>query len=132
GKPKGTALLVRFKSLIFGLLLGIFTGCGDSETSVDRSPAASAGNMADKQTLQETYQRLLSNRVFAFGGVGYAGVTSEGEKAFQAIAVSAKTLMSANPSVRTMSGCLMTEDRASNVVAQIIRGQYDSYINRHN
>src|SRR3974390_1543813 len=40
---------------------------------------------ADTSTAQ-AYQELLSVRQFAFGGVGFAGVTSRGELAFYAIA----------------------------------------------
>ncbi len=37
-------------------------------------------------TPQEAYHQILSARYFAFGGVGYAGVTSHGEVAYRSIA----------------------------------------------
>ena len=37
---------------------------------------------------QQAYKQLLTVRSFAFGGVTYAGVTSEGEVAYRAIACS--------------------------------------------
>src|SRR6266576_3343418 len=40
----------------------------------------------DPLTPQQAYEQLLSVGCFAFGGVGYAGVTSDGEKAYRAIA----------------------------------------------
>src|SRR6266568_1226803 len=47
---------------------------------------AQANRALDPPTPQQAYEQLLSVRCFAFGGVGYAGVTSEGEKAYRAIA----------------------------------------------
>ena len=41
---------------------------------------------SDPLTPQQAYEQLLSVRCFAFGGVGFAGVTSEGERAYRAIA----------------------------------------------
>ena len=114
------------------------------------------------EPLMEAYDQLLSAKVFAFGGVGFAGVLSEGEKAFHIVAGStnaldlfkaavengtpearmyalcgirklapdkvdayAKPLQSANPTVVTMSGCLGSEEAASNVVTRIVAGSYD-------
>ena len=47
---------------------------------------AQANRPPDPPPPQQAYEQLLSVRCFAFGGVGYAGVTSEGEKAYHAIA----------------------------------------------
>src|SRR6266545_1138369 len=46
----------------------------------------------DPPTPQQAYEQLLSVRRFAFGGVGYAGVTSEGETAYRAIAAGTNAL----------------------------------------
>jgi hypothetical protein len=46
----------------------------------------------DPPTPQQAYEELLSVRRFAFGGVGYAGVTSRGEIAYCAIAASTNAL----------------------------------------
>jgi hypothetical protein len=43
-------------------------------------------------TPQRAYEQLLSIRSFAFGGTGFAGRTSEGEAAYQAIAASTNAL----------------------------------------
>ncbi len=124
---------------------------------------------AGEQTPQQAYEQLLSVRVFAFGGVGYAGTTSEGERAFHAMLASPNAarlfraaltngtseaqlyalcglrrlergafdrhsarILAANPSVRTMSGCIQTDERASNVVARIGSGHYDLWLDRQN
>jgi hypothetical protein len=47
---------------------------------------AQVNRPSDPPTPQQAYEQLLSVRCFAFGGVGFAGVTSEGEKAYRAIA----------------------------------------------
>jgi len=121
------------------------------------------GESASQQAVRQAYQKLLSTNVsFAFGGVGFAGVTSDGEKAFHTIAGStnalelfraiardgnpegqmyglcgirklepesfdafAKPIVSANPKVWTMSGCLRSEEPAPAVVRRIARGSYD-------
>jgi len=122
-----------------------------------------------EQTPQQAYEQLSSVRCFAFGGVGYAGTISEGERAFRAVLASpnaarlfraaltngtseaqlyalcglrrleretfdrhAARILAANPSVRTMSGCMQTDERASNVVARIGSGQYDLWLGRPN
>ena len=43
-------------------------------------------------TPQRSYEQLLTIRSFAFGGIGFAGGTSEGEAAYQAIAASTNAL----------------------------------------
>src|SRR6185369_13177997 len=123
----------------------------------------------DPPTPQQAYEQLLSVRCFAFGGVGYAGVTSEGEKAYRAIAGStnavalfsaaltngnaqaklyalcgirqfaprtfeaqSKSLLSANPQVETMSGCMVSNEFATNVVARIASGSYDVHFKKQN
>ena len=122
-----------------------------------------------EQTPQQAYEQLLSVPCFAFGGVGYAGTPSDGERAFHTILASPNAarlfraaltngtseaqlyalcalrrleretfdhhsarIMAANPSVRTMSGCMQTDERASNVVARIGSGQYDLWLGRPN
>ena len=47
---------------------------------------AQVNRPSDPLPPQQAYEQLLSVRYFAFGGVGFAGVTSEGEKAYRAIA----------------------------------------------
>ena len=42
--------------------------------------------LPDPPTPEHAYEQLLAVRCFAFGGVGYAGVTSGGEIAYRAIA----------------------------------------------
>ena len=118
-------------------------------------------------TPQQAYEQLLSVRCFAFGGVGYAGVISKGEKAYRAIAGStnavalfsaaltngnaqaklyalcgirhfaprtfdahSKSLLIANPQVETMSGCLVSNEFATNVVARIASGSYDVHFKK--
>jgi hypothetical protein len=115
--------------------------------------------------IQQAYEQLLSTKSFAFGGVGFAGTTSAGQKAFDVIAARtnalelfravlskgnpegkmyalcgihrlapekfnnlAKPVVAANSKVSTMSGCLVMEDRAANVVARIAKGFYDLQI----
>ena len=46
----------------------------------------------DSPSPQQAYEQLLTVRRFAFGGVGYAGVTSQGEIAYRAIAGSTNAL----------------------------------------
>jgi hypothetical protein len=46
----------------------------------------------DEWPPQRAYQQLLTIRSFAFGGIGFAGRTSEGEAAYQAIAASTNAL----------------------------------------
>ena len=126
-------------------------------------------NRPDPPTPQQAYKQLLSVRCFAFGGVGYAGVTSEGEKAYRAIAAGtnalalfsaaltngnaqaklyalcgirqfaprtfeaqSKSLLSANPQVETMSGCMVSNEFATNVVARIASGSYDVHFKKQN
>jgi hypothetical protein len=128
---------------------------------------AQVNHPPDPPTPQQAYEQLLSVGRFAFGGVGYAGVTSEGEKAYRAIAAGtnalavfcavltngnaqaklyalcgirqfaprifeaqSKPLLIANPQVETMSGCLVSHEFASNVVARIASGSYDAYFKK--
>ena len=128
---------------------------------------AQANRLPDPPTPEQAYEQLLSVRCFAFGGVGYAGVTSEGEKAYRAIAggtnalalfsavltngnapaklyalcgirqlsprafdTHAKPLLIANPQVETMSGCMMSHEFFTNVVARIASGMYDVYFKK--
>jgi len=48
--------------------------------------------LPDSPTPQQAYKPLLSVGCFAFGGVGYAGVTSDGERAYRSIACSTNAL----------------------------------------
>ncbi len=50
--------------------------------------AAEAGGQADREKPEQAYERLLGVKQFAFGGVGYAGTTSDGEQAFRAVRAS--------------------------------------------
>ncbi|MEI9863626.1 MAG: hypothetical protein WDN00_03530 [Limisphaerales bacterium] len=43
-------------------------------------------------SVQQAYQELLAVKYFAFGGVGYAGSTSPGETAFNAVLASTNAL----------------------------------------
>ena len=120
---------------------------------------------AEQKTVRQAYEQLLSTRTFAFGGIGFAGTISEGEKAFRIVAESpnaldlfetllqngraegrlyalcgirklarpsfeaqARTLVDAEPRIITMSGCLLSEELSSNVVARIAAGSYDANI----
>jgi hypothetical protein len=77
------------------------------------SPVASqTPNAAELPTPQEAYQQLLNIRQFAFGGIGFAGLTSPGEKAYRSIAgaTNAVALFSAmltngNPQARLYALC---------------------------
>jgi len=128
---------------------------------------AQVNRPTDPPTPQQAYEQLLSVGRFAFGGVGYAGVTSEGEKAYRAIAgdtnalsmfsavltngnapaklyalcgirqfaprmfeAHSKSLLIANPQVETMSGCLVSHEFATNVVARISSGSYDVHFKK--
>ena len=43
-------------------------------------------------SIQQAYEELLAAKYFAFGGVGYAGSTSPGERAFRAVLASTNAL----------------------------------------
>lgn len=70
----------------FGLAVAVFLPFGGGGF------AAEAPLQAEPGTLQQAYQKLLSTKIFAFGGVGFAGTTSEGEKAFHTVAASTNAL----------------------------------------
>ena len=147
--PPCVRILVLVAALNFAISFGI-------RAQPNRPP--------EPPTPQQAYEQLLSVRYFAFGGVGYAGVTSEGEMAYRAIAAGtnalslfsaaltngnaqaklyalcgirqfepstfdalAKSLLSANPQVETLRGCIMRHEFATNVVARISSGAYDVY-----
>ncbi|MEO8429362.1 MAG: hypothetical protein ABI651_19900 [Verrucomicrobiota bacterium] len=154
-----TSVMIPFAvALLSGLVL---VGAGEVALATE------APTPTHKQTSEQVYQRLLSARFFAFGGVGFAGTPSEGERAFHTILASAnalelfksaltstdtraeaslyalcgirrlapeafvshaRALVARNPKVRTMSGCIAMEDRASNIVARIAGGSYDLYV----
>ncbi len=46
---------------------------------VSLNGVAQPWRLPDPPTAQQAYSQLLTVRRFAFGGVGYAGVTSEGD-----------------------------------------------------
>jgi len=54
--------------------------------------AAAPGTSAPPAAAQQAYDRLIAVKQFAFGGVGFAGTTSEGEKAFRTILASPNAL----------------------------------------
>lgn len=54
--------------------------------------AAAPVRPSDRPAFPEAYQQLVSVRFFAFGGVGFAGTTSDAEKAFHAPAASTNAL----------------------------------------
>src|SRR5262249_42320651 len=124
-----------------------------------------AGEPIAPKDPQQAYQQLLSIKSFAFGGVGYAGTTSQGELCFRALASStnalqmfraaltkgttagqlyalcglrrlapkdfdtaASPIIAANKTVTEWQGCLVCGQQASNIVARIKSGSYDSYI----
>jgi len=90
----GTRLIEGMKNLlnhltIFGVAAAAFAGLlafGSHGSAAE--PVTSSGG----PTANEAYQQLLSTKFFAFGGVGFAGTTSEGERAFHAIAASTNAL----------------------------------------
>jgi hypothetical protein len=124
-------------------------------------------SLPGSNSVQTAHGQLLNIKCFAFGGVGYAGTTSQGEIAFRAVLestnalklfeatlskgsdeaklyalcgirslnkesfnVAAKALKEADPKVTTMSGCLVTEEKASAVIQRIADGAYDGYSKR--
>jgi hypothetical protein len=54
--------------------------------------AAESAAPAEPQTPQQAYEQLLTVKSFAFGGVGFAGITSDGERAFHTIAAATNAL----------------------------------------
>ena len=72
----GFALAVLVAALVFGR--NVFAA----------DPIRAPGEL----TVKQAYDQLLSVQFFAFGGVGFAGTTSEGEKAFRAVAASTNAL----------------------------------------
>jgi hypothetical protein len=58
----------------------------------EKALATEVNPPANQQTAQQAYQRLLSTRFFAFGGVGFAGTPSEGESAFHLLLSSPSAL----------------------------------------
>jgi hypothetical protein len=148
--------------MAFGLAL---TGAAAHLAFGSHCFAAESDPPPEQRTVREAHQQLLSTKVFAFGGVGFAGTTSEAEKAFHIVAAGtnalelftallrngsseaqmyglcgirslvpqsfdskARPIVSANLKVNTMSGCLLADERASNVVARIAAGAYDLHI----
>jgi hypothetical protein len=114
---------------------------------------------------RQARQQLLEAKFFAFGGVGFAGTKSEGEKAFQEVLTSpdallffkaavtndnpvarlyaligirklesesfdklAMSLRDSNPRVTTMTGCMVNEERATDVLDRIKAGSYDALL----
>jgi len=75
--PPCVRILVLVAALNFAISFGI-------RAQPNRPP--------EPPTPQQAYEQLLSVRCFAFGGVGFAGVTSEGEKAYRAIAAGTNAL----------------------------------------
>jgi len=51
-----------------------------------------AGDTTHPESAQQAYEQLISVKIFAFGGVGYAGITSEGELCVREIASSTNGL----------------------------------------
>jgi hypothetical protein len=114
-------------------------------------------------------QRLVSVEWFAFGGIGYAGMTSVGEKAFGALVKKKEAIRYilaafdyGNPEARcyalvalresspklfserlasfrkqlpkkitTMCGCIVSEDKPSDVLAAIEAGKYAEYFKQY-
>ncbi len=128
------------------------------------SAATAPGPAQAKPTLEEAqkaYEGLVAVQSFAFGGVGFAGTISQGEKAFRTVLAStnglslfrkalargtteaklyalcgvhrldprsfesaSRDLVSANPKVSTITGCLVGREEAATVVKQIAAGRY--------
>jgi hypothetical protein len=78
---RGTVLV-----LLLIATVSLFVSCQSTRNS-DRESASHDGGYEEKEswTPQEGYEHLCSTKKFAFGGVGYAGVTSSGEFAFRAV-----------------------------------------------
>jgi len=75
-------IIFGFSAVAFAGLLALRSHGSAAE------PVRSSGGL----TADEAYQQLLFTKFFAFGGVGFAGTTSEGERAFHAIAASTNAL----------------------------------------
>jgi hypothetical protein len=76
-------------------------------------------------TPQQAYKQMLSVPRFAFGGVGYAGVTSPGEVAYHAIAGSTNAL--ALFSTVFSNGNAQAKLYALCGIRQFARGRFNSY-----
>lgn len=72
-----TAMRIPFHAVVLGLFSTALFALAQERTTLKR---------------EDAFQKLLAIRIFAFGGVGEAGVTSEGEKAFHAVAARTNAL----------------------------------------
>ena len=70
------------------------------------------------------FEAILSNGTGEAKMYALCGIRRLNQKAFED---SAKVLKEADPKVKTMSGCLATEEDASVVIRRIADGTYDSY-----
>ena len=126
---------------------------------------------SSQRPVEQSIQRLAQVGTFAFGGVGIAGVTSQGEKDFRvimaqppdrALALFEELYKSGNLQakcyalagirtlkaerfkelyaaavqpwsghVTTMQGCIMSSEHFRDIVRQIDKGNYDSWIKRN-
>jgi hypothetical protein len=89
----------------------------------------SPGETAFRTVLESTnalefFETTLSNGTDEAKLYALCGIRSLNKKSFNA---SAKALNEADPKVRTMSGCLATEEKASVVIKRIADGIYDNY-----
>jgi hypothetical protein len=73
-------IFTTFKYIILSLLISSFALSQSIKLAGDRKPTNS----------QDAYTELLKVEYFAFGGVGFAGQTSDGENAFRMILSSSK------------------------------------------
>jgi hypothetical protein len=75
----------------------------------------------------ELFEAILANGTGEAKMYALCGVRRLDPKAFDDFA---RALKDADPKVRTMSGCLATEENASAVIKRIGDGTYDSYTKR--
>jgi hypothetical protein len=79
-----TFVAAPFSSII-SLVVGAFL--------VLNQPASAAATLPTSQTeVSQACQELITARIFAFGGVGFAGTISQGEKAFRVVFSSTNAL----------------------------------------
>jgi hypothetical protein len=141
-------------SLAWTILMGI------GASLLANEPAPTADSVAG--TFSNACQELMTVNVFAFGGVGFAGTISQGEKAFRTLAADPDAVRlfrgilthgslagrlyalcgirqlapndfpalakhAPSGTVMRMTGCLAMEEKVSNLIAAIARGEFDVF-----
>jgi hypothetical protein len=132
GRTFGSGLLAQDSNSVqnaceqlFNIKCFAFGGVGYAGTT-------SPGEMAFRTVLESTnalelFETTLSNGTVEAKLYALCGIRSLNKKSFNA---SAKALKEADPKVTTMSGCLVTEEKASAVIQRIADGAYDGYSKR--